>query len=82
MGASVKSLLQPISKIFDPKEGYQRNGPTTVGASILYQWKENKMARLYVVRLYNYINPFHFLSGENLKQSLIFERKKILYISS
>ena len=53
MGASVKSLLQPISKIFYPKEGYQRKGLTTVGASILYQWKENEMATFYVVRLYN-----------------------------
>jgi len=74
-------MLQLISKIFDPNEGYKRNGPTTEGASILYQWKENKMARLYVVRLYNNINPFYFLSVGNLKQSHILKKKISIYLS-
>ena len=34
--------------------------------------KKIESAGLYVVRLYNYINPVHFLRGENLKQNLFF----------
>ena len=68
-------MLQPISWIYDSKEGYQRNGLARVGASVLYQSKENERAGLYVVRLYNHLNPFHFLRGGILIQSLIFKKK-------